>query len=143
MALVATLLVGFAGTFRNWPEEHAVDKFFDALQQQNFEQAYGVWMNDADWKQHPDKFSRYPFTDFMKDWGPAGLRFRQWGREYGASSGGSFGRRLGWPLWAGIQNAAVWRLAGVKSLSGSWVGGQSQKVLFQGLDFLERLLPSR
>ena len=33
--------------FRFWPEEHAVNQFFDALQQQNYEQAYGVWMHDA------------------------------------------------------------------------------------------------
>ena len=43
--------------FRFWPEEHLVNQFFDALQQQNFEQAYGIWMHDPDWKQHPDKYS--------------------------------------------------------------------------------------
>ena len=61
--------------FRFWPEEHAVNQFFDALQQQNYEQAYGVWMHDADWKQHPDRYSRYPYNDFLKDWGPSG----EWG----------------------------------------------------------------
>ena len=62
-------------TLRYWPEEHAVDLFFDALQQQNFEAAYGIWMHDADWKQHPDKYSRYLYSDFVKDWGPSG----EWG----------------------------------------------------------------
>ena len=61
--------------FRFWPEEHAVNQFFDALQQQNYDQAYGVWMHDADWKQHPDRYSRYPYDDFFKDWGPSG----EWG----------------------------------------------------------------
>ena len=61
--------------FRFWPEEHIVDQFFDALQQQNFEKAYGVWMHDPDWKQHPDRYSRYPYNDFIKDWGPSG----EWG----------------------------------------------------------------
>ncbi len=60
---------------RFWPEEHAVDGFFDALQQQNYEQAYGIWMHDPNWKQHPEKYSRYPLSDFMKDWGPSG----EWG----------------------------------------------------------------
>jgi hypothetical protein len=61
--------------FRFWPQEHAVDQFFEALQQQSYEKAYGVWMHDPDWKQHPDKYSRYPYNDFLKDWGPRG----EWG----------------------------------------------------------------
>jgi len=74
--IVVVIVLGLLGWhFRYWREEHQVDKFFDALQQQNFEQAYGVWMNDADWKQHPDKYSRYSFSDFTKDWGPGG----EWG----------------------------------------------------------------
>jgi hypothetical protein len=60
---------------RFWPEEHLVGNFFDALQTQNFEQAYGVWMHDPDWKQHPERYARYPYNDFIKDWGPSG----EWG----------------------------------------------------------------
>ena len=60
---------------RFWPEERVVDHFFDTLQQQNFDQAYGIWMNDPNWKQHPDRYSRYPYSDFIKDWGPSG----EWG----------------------------------------------------------------
>jgi hypothetical protein len=61
--------------FRLWPEEHVVDQFFDALQQQNLEQAYAIWMHDPDWKQHPDRYARYTYADFVKDWGPGG----EWG----------------------------------------------------------------
>jgi hypothetical protein len=60
---------------RFWPEEHIVGQFFNALQQQNFEKAYGVWMQDPDWKQHADRFKRYSYNDFIKDWGPGG----EWG----------------------------------------------------------------
>jgi hypothetical protein len=60
---------------RYWPEERVVDRFFDALQQQNYEQAYGIWMHDPDWKQHPARYARYPYNDFIKDWGPGG----EWG----------------------------------------------------------------
>ncbi len=60
---------------RLWPEEHVVDQFFTALEQQNFEKAYGIWMHDPAWKQHPDMYARYPYGDFVKDWGPAG----EWG----------------------------------------------------------------
>ncbi len=60
---------------RYWPEEHIVSNFFDALQQQKFEQAYGIWMHDPDWKQHPERYARYPYNEFIKDWGPSG----EWG----------------------------------------------------------------
>ena len=72
IALVCAIL---AWNFRHYPEEHQVDKFFAALQKQDYEVAYAVWNHDPDWKQHPQKYSNYPFGDFMKDWGPGG----QWG----------------------------------------------------------------
>jgi hypothetical protein len=75
-AVVLLLVVGvLAWMYRNWPEEHIVDKFFSALQHQDYESAYGIWMHDPQWKQHPDKYSQYPFTEFYRDWGPGG----EWG----------------------------------------------------------------
>lgn len=72
----AVLLLAFlAWWFRYWPEERRVDKFFDALEQKNYEQAYSIWMNDPDWKQHPQKYAKYPFGEFYLDWGPGG----EWG----------------------------------------------------------------
>ncbi len=74
--VVIVIVVGaLLWQFRYWPEEHVVNQFFDALQQQKFEQAYGIWMHDPDWKQHPQKYDRYPFQNFMQDWGPGG----EWG----------------------------------------------------------------
>jgi hypothetical protein len=61
--------------FRYWPEERVVNQFFAALEQQHFEQAYGVWMHDPEWKQHTDRYSSYTYNDFIKDWGPGG----EWG----------------------------------------------------------------
>jgi hypothetical protein len=58
--------------FRFWPEQRVVAGFFDALQQQNYEEAYGIWMADPDWKEHPEKHARYPFSEFHVDWGPGG-----------------------------------------------------------------------
>jgi hypothetical protein len=78
IAIVAIVLVCaiLAWNLRYYPEEHQVDKFFAALQQQQFEKAYGIWNNDADWKQHPDKYAKdYSFANFMQDWGPGG----EWG----------------------------------------------------------------
>ena len=74
--ITAVLVVGFfLWWFRYWPVERRVDHFFDALQVQNFEKAYGIWMNDDNWKQHQDKYARYPFGEFYIDWGPGG----EWG----------------------------------------------------------------
>jgi hypothetical protein len=58
-----------------WSEQRIVDHFFAALQQQDYEKAYGIWNHDPDWKQHPQKYSNYPFQEFMKDWGPGS----EWG----------------------------------------------------------------
>jgi hypothetical protein len=74
IAIVAVCAI-LGWNFRHYPEEHAVDKFFAALQQQNYEQAYAIWNNDPNWKQHPEKYSNYPFGNFMQDWGPGG----EWG----------------------------------------------------------------
>lgn len=74
VAVVAVCAI-LAWNFRHYPQEREVSQFFDALQQQNYEQAYAIWNHDPDWKQHPQKYSQYGFQDFMKDWGPSG----EWG----------------------------------------------------------------
>jgi hypothetical protein len=71
--VLVCLILGW--NFRHYPQEHLVDTFFAALQHQEFEKAFGIWNNDPDWKQHPDKYASYSFPEFMKDWGPGG----QWG----------------------------------------------------------------
>src|ERR1700745_4491981 len=77
VTIVGILLVlGFLGyQFRFWPEEHLVDKFFAALQRQNYETAYAIYRADPKWKQHTQQHADYPFNDFYRDWGPGG----EWG----------------------------------------------------------------
>jgi len=70
--VLALVIAGLAWEYHNWPEEHVVDKFFDALQQQNYEGAYGIWVHDPNWKQHPQKYTQYAYGDFYNDWGPGG-----------------------------------------------------------------------
>ena len=75
-AIVFVLLAGFfLWWFRYWPEERVAERFFDALQKQDYESAYGIWMHDPPWRQHPDRYKKYPFHEFYTDWGPGG----QWG----------------------------------------------------------------
>jgi hypothetical protein len=75
-AIVFLLLAGFfLWWFRYWPEQRVAEHFFDALQKQDYESAYGIWMQDPQWRQHPDRYKKYPFHEFYTDWGPGG----QWG----------------------------------------------------------------
>ena len=78
VAAIAAVIVIAAVVWLNrfYPEEHVVNQFFEALQTQSFETlAYGVWMHDPDWKQHPERYTRYSYNEFLKDWGPGG----EWG----------------------------------------------------------------
>ncbi len=75
-AIAAAILIAALLWFnRYWPEERRTERFFAQLQAQNFERAYGTWMNDANWKQHPEVYQRYTFEKFYQDWGPGG----EWG----------------------------------------------------------------
>jgi hypothetical protein len=87
LIVVALVLAVIVWMNRFWPEKHVADKFFSALQQQNFAKAYGLYYEDPDWKQHPQAHAQYPFNEFMQDWGPGG----PWGiiktfKIYGASN---------------------------------------------------------
>ena len=73
--VIALILAWVCYHFRNYPERHAADQFFATLQRGDIEGAYALWWKDPDWKQHPQKYSRYPFGDFSSDWGPSG----EWG----------------------------------------------------------------
>jgi hypothetical protein len=85
--VVVLVLLGFGWWFRFWPEQRIAGRFFDALQKQDYNTAYGIWMQDPTWQQHPQQHARYPFNDFYRDWGPGG----EWGlikteKVFGAST---------------------------------------------------------
>ncbi|HEX3820584.1 MAG TPA: hypothetical protein VHW45_09635 [Candidatus Sulfotelmatobacter sp.] len=88
LSLVIVVVILFLGWwFRYWPEEHLVGHFFKALQKQDYKTAYGIWMHDPGWEQHPQQYSKYAYGDFYRDWGPGG----EWGlikteKVYGAST---------------------------------------------------------
>jgi hypothetical protein len=75
-AILAILAIAALLWFnRYWPEERRVNQMFAQLQAKNYEGAYGIWMHDPNWKQHPDAYKRYDFRAFYRDWGPGG----EWG----------------------------------------------------------------
>ena len=90
--VIVLTLAALLWMFRNWPEEHVVDKFFTALQHQDYENAYGIYFNDPGWREHQQKYSQYTYADFYRDWGPGGV----WGLVkshsiYGAANTKNFG----------------------------------------------------
>jgi hypothetical protein len=75
-AILAVLVLAWVVYhFRDYSERRTVEKAFAALQQQKLEDAFAIWYQDPQWKQHPEKYSKYGFGDFSADWGPSG----EWG----------------------------------------------------------------
>ncbi len=71
----AGFLLGHGWFFTNLPVEHKVNTFYSALEAKDYAKAYGIYNNDADWQQHPDKYKEYPLSRFTTDWtteSPAG-----------------------------------------------------------------------
>ena len=58
--------------FRYTPETHVINSFFDALENNDYEKAYGIYNADPDWKQHPNQYDKYTMPQFVLDWGPSG-----------------------------------------------------------------------
>ncbi len=90
--VVILILAGLGWFYRNWPEEHAVDKFFTAIQNKDYESAYGIYFHDPAWRDHQKKYSQYTYADFYRDWGPGG----EWGlvkshRIFGTANTRGFG----------------------------------------------------
>ncbi len=120
IVLVVLLLAGLAWWFRNWPEERIVDHFFDALEQKNYENAFGIWLNDPQWQQHQDKYKQYPYNDFYRDWGPGG----EWGlvnshkiHGSGTPKGGGSGVIVEVVVNDRAEHARVWVQKSDKTLS--------------------------
>jgi hypothetical protein len=71
-AIIAGLILAWVGYhLRDYPQRHAVHKFFSALERQNIEEAYAIWLRDPAWREHPGKYANYTYNDFYQDWGPA------------------------------------------------------------------------
>ncbi|MGC9198152.1 MAG: hypothetical protein ACP5E5_04340 [Acidobacteriaceae bacterium] len=65
---LAGYVSGHGWLFSNLGYEHRVNEFFDALQDKDYAKAYGIYYNDPEWQQHPQKYSGYPLARFTEDW---------------------------------------------------------------------------
>ena len=118
---VLVLIIASLGwACRYWPEERIADQFFDALQKQQYETAYGIWMHDPQWRQHPERYARYPYNEFYTDWGPGG----EWGlikshKIYasGTPKGGSSGVIVEVIINDRAEHARVWIEKSDKTMS--------------------------
>jgi hypothetical protein len=45
-----------------------VNKFLTDVEKNDLADAYGVWIHDKNWQQHPDRNAIYPFSRFEGDW---------------------------------------------------------------------------
>lgn len=64
---IAGFLLGHGWLFMNLPVEHKVSVFLSALQAGDYPKAYGIFYNDPNWQQHPDKYKDYPLQRFTED----------------------------------------------------------------------------
>jgi hypothetical protein len=74
--LLAAILAGVLFyVFHNFRQERQAKRFFQLLAAQQFKEAYALW---GCTESHPCQ--EYPFTEFMKDWGPQSGRgaVRDW-----------------------------------------------------------------
>jgi len=45
-------------------EKKVINNFFQAIEQKDFDKAYGIYEGDPDWKQHPEKYANYSANQF-------------------------------------------------------------------------------
>jgi hypothetical protein len=57
----------------------AVNGFLTAVEKNDLATAYGIWIHDKNWQQHPAQTGAYTFERFQQDWSPASSE-----NEYGA-----------------------------------------------------------
>jgi hypothetical protein len=67
LTFVGGFLLGHGWFFSNLGAEHRVNQFFTALEAKDYSKAYGIYFNDADWQQHPQKYD-YTLQRFTEDW---------------------------------------------------------------------------
>lgn len=73
LGITAVIVLAASAWFlRNFAYERAVDRFFTAIEQKDYEGAFAIFNADPEWKSHPQKYAVYPYGQFELDWGPSG-----------------------------------------------------------------------
>jgi len=122
--VVVLILGGLGWLFRNWPEEHLVSKFLTALENKDYKTAYGYWVADKDWQQHPQQHAQYPFQSFYGDWGPGG----DWGQITSFTIEGSEVPKASYSSGNGVVVMVL--INGHKEPTGIWVTKSDHSMTF-------------
>ncbi|HEU4416434.1 MAG TPA: hypothetical protein VFT65_16715 [Candidatus Angelobacter sp.] len=72
VVLIAVAVAVYLYLTRHSTQIRVINNFFQALEQKNYDAAYGIYQGDPDWKQHPEKYPGYTLNQFVLDWGPQG-----------------------------------------------------------------------
>ena len=67
LVALAGFVLGHGWFFINLPAEHRVGTFLSALQARDYPRAYGIFYDDPNWQQHPQKYKDYPLERFTED----------------------------------------------------------------------------
>jgi hypothetical protein len=67
----AGFALGHGWFFMNFPVEHKVSVFLSTIEAGDYTKAYGIFNNDPDWQQHPQKYADYPLQRFTEDFSTA------------------------------------------------------------------------
>jgi hypothetical protein len=46
----------------------AANHFLGAVEKNDLQKAYAVWVHDPDWQKHPENYNAYPYVRFAQDW---------------------------------------------------------------------------
>ena len=92
---LAGYVMGHGWLFTNLPAEHKVDKFFTALEANDYSKAYAIYTNDDAFAQHAAQHKDYTLQRFTEDWtteSPVGAPVRSHHVEISKTDGtGNFG----------------------------------------------------
>jgi len=97
-----------------WAGERDVNQFLQAVEGNDMNRAYGIWRNDYDWRQHQDKYQKYPFERFQEDWGQASMA-----NDYGTISS---------------HRIVARKLSGTELIVAAMINGRKSKPLFLAYD---------
>ena len=133
IALIVIAVLGAVGTwwFWNWPEEHRVNTFLATVESGDLAKAYGIWNNDPDWQQHPERYKVYDFNQFQKDWGP--------GSQYGQIRSHKIiiARSMGNGVVMGVD------INGGKTPVFLWVNGETKRIGFSPVELYRAIWGTR
>lgn len=91
-----------------------VNHFLNAVEQNDLEKAYSIWLHDPEWKQHSNQYLAYSFDRFEKDWSPSSP-----GNDYGAIKS---------------HKMVAARISGNVLIVGSLINGMKSQALFLTYD---------